>query len=104
MAKTRIQVYADEETKRRVELAAARQDVAITQYCLEAIRQQLAEDDMLEQEVIEIPVKPAREEGLIASLRALREKIRARRGGELIKLDIVEQVREEREHELIGLR
>jgi uncharacterized protein (DUF1778 family) len=103
MGKTRIQVYTDEETKRRIGLAAAKHDIAITQYCLEAIRQQLAEDDMLERETIEIPVKPNRDEDLVDDLRALRERIKARRGGELITLDIVEQVREERDHELTGL-
>ena len=103
MARKRIQVYADEETKRRIQLAAARQNIAITQYCLEAIRQQLAEDDMLERERIETPIELAKGEDLIADLRALREKIKARRGGKLIDLDIVEQVREERDYELTGL-
>jgi len=103
MGKTRIQVYTDEETKRRIELAAAKHDIAITQYCLEAIRQQLAEDDMLERETIEIPIKPNRDEDLIDDLCVLRERIKARRGGELITIDIVEQVREERDHELTGL-
>jgi hypothetical protein len=103
MGKPRIQVYTDEETKRRIELAAAKHDVAITQYCLEAIKQQLAEDDMLERETIEIPVKPDGDEDLISDLRALRESIKARRGGKLITLDIVEQVREERDRELTGL-
>ena len=103
MAKKRIQVYTDEETKRRIELAAARQNIAVTQYCLEAIVQQLAEDDMLERERVEILIKPAKGEDLIADLRALREKIKARRGGKLIDLDIVEQVREERDYELTGL-
>ena len=76
MAKTRIQVYADEETKRRIELAAAKKEIAITQYCLEAIRQQLAEDDMLDREKIEIPIKPTRDKDLIADLRALHKEIK----------------------------
>lgn len=104
MNNKRIQVYADEETKRRIELAAARRAVAVTQYCLEAIRQQLAEDDLLEREQIEIPIKRPKPENLMANLRALRAKILARRGGQPIDFDIVEQVREEREYELIGLR
>jgi hypothetical protein len=97
MTKTRIQVYADEETKRRTALAAARQDVPITEYCLRAIKQQLAEDDMLDRETIEIPITSSREDDMIADLRALRERIRDRRGGEPIPLDILEQVRQERE-------
>jgi hypothetical protein len=105
MGKTRIQVYTDEETKRRIELAAARQDIAVTQYCLEAIKQQLAEDDMLERETIEIPIKPTRDEELIADLRALHEEIKAYRGGKFIDVDQeLEQMREARDDELTGLR
>ena len=55
---------------------------------------------MLERETIEIGVKPDRDENLIAALRVLREKIRARRGGELITRDMVEQVRQERDDEI----
>ena len=104
MIKKRIQVYADPETKRRIELAAARRDIPVTQYCLEAIHQKLAEDDMLEREMVEIPIKQTKDEDLIANLRALREKILASRGGKLISLDIVEQVREERDRELLSMR
>jgi hypothetical protein len=105
MNKMRIQVYTDQETKRRIELAAARQDIAITQYCLEAIKQQLAEDDMLERETIEIPVKTVRDEDLIADLRALHEEIKTYRDGKLIDVDQeLEQMREERDYELTGLR
>ena len=104
MTKTRIQVYADEETKHRIALAAAKQDVPITQYCLDAIKQQLAEDDMLERETIEIAITPPREDRLIADLRTLRERILDRRGGEPILLGILDRVREERDDELTGLR
>lgn len=103
MAKKRIQVYTDEETKRRIELAAAKQDIAVTAYCLAAIIQQLIEDDMLEREKIEIPIRQTRDENLIADLRALREEIKARRGGKPIDIDIVNVVREERDYELTGL-
>ncbi len=99
----RIQVYADGETKRRIELAAAKHDVPVTSYCLDAIMQQLAEDEVLEQERIEIPVTPALQTvdpELIIHMRTLRERIIARRGGELITADVVEQVRVEREEEL----
>ncbi|MGD9101581.1 MAG: hypothetical protein PVF45_13950 [Anaerolineae bacterium] len=103
--KKRIQVYADPEIKRRIELAAARRDMSVTKYCLDAIRQRLVEDDMLEREKIEIPIKPVGGEDLIANLRALHEKIKAHRGGKLIDVDhILDQVREERDHEILGLR
>jgi len=91
--------------KRRIELAAARYNVAVTQYCFEAIRQQLAEDNILERDHIEIPVKPTQDEALITELRALQAKIKAERGGKLLDVDqALEQVRTERDHELIGLR
>lgn len=104
MLRKRIQVYTDPETKRRIELAAAKHDLAVTEYCLHAIRQQLREDDLLEIEKIEIPIRPTANGDLIAELRTLREKIKARRRGRLITLDIVEQVRGERDDELLGVR
>ena len=103
MTRQRIQVYVDQETKRRIELASAKYSIPITQYCLEAIRQQLADDDMLERETVEIRIKPVQDEELIADLRALRAKILARRHGKPISLDIVEHVRQERDHERTAL-
>lgn len=99
----RIQVYADAETKRRIELAAVKHDLSVTTYCLEAIMQQLAEDEVLEEERVEIDVKPTArivDVELIAQMRTLREKIKARRGGRPITTDVVEQVRAERDAEL----
>lgn len=104
MDKRRIQVYTDPETKRRVELAAAKHDMAVTAYCLEAIRQQLLEDDLLEAEQVEISIKPATDTHLIEDLRTLQADILARRGGRPITVDIVEQVRAERDDELVGMR
>ncbi len=104
MDKKRIQVYADAEMKRRIELAAAKHNIAVTEYCLAAITQQLADDNLLEEEQVTIPVKLAKDEPLMADLRTLRESILARRGGRPITLDILEQVRDERADELIRLR
>ncbi len=105
MIKERIQVYADKETKRRVKLAAARQDIPVTQYCLAAIKQQLAEDDLLEQEQIEIAIKPPDKDDLIAGLQELHEDILIYRNGEPLDVDQdLETMREERDDELIGLR
>jgi hypothetical protein len=104
MDKKRIQVYADPEMKRRIELAAAKYNVAVTEYCLNAIRQQLADDDLLEQAHVDIPVTPRADDDLIADLRTLREAILADRGGELIDVDnFIEQMRAERDYELTGL-
>jgi len=100
----RIQVYADTETKRRIELAAAKHDLPVTEYCIEAIRQQLAEEGILEEERIEIQISPAKRKSLVRDLRALQEKIKTRRSGKLIDLDrILEGVREERDYELDNL-
>jgi hypothetical protein len=104
METKRIQVYVDWETKRRIELAAAKRQRAVTEYCLAAIKQQLVEDDVLEKENIEIPVKLTKDINLIADLRKLREAIKTDRNGQLIDLDtIIDQVREERDHELTGV-
>ena len=103
MEKQRIQVYADPEMKRRIELAAAKYNVPVTEYCLNAIQQQLADDEVLEEEKIAIPVKPTPSEDWLAGLDELHEKILARRGGRPIEIDILEQVREERDYELTGL-
>ena len=88
MERQRIQVYTDAETKRRIELAAAKYNVAVTEYCLDAIRQQLADDDLLEVDQVTIPIKPTLDAEFIAGLEALQEKIKARRGGRPIDIDI----------------
>ena len=104
MERARIQVYADSETKRRIELAAARRDMPVTQYCLEAIRQQLAADDVLEAENVLIEITSGKEAQLVEALRALQHRIKARRKGQPIDLDrALEETRQEREHELTGL-
>jgi uncharacterized protein (DUF1778 family) len=103
MAMRRIQVYANAEIKRRIELAAAKRSLPVTAYCLEAIVQQLGEDDVLEEEQIEIAVEPDSQRvaiRLLSEMRALRERIQSRRGGELVSLDIVERVSAERDEEL----
>jgi hypothetical protein len=83
MDKLRIQIYADPVMKRRVTLAAAKYNVPVTEYCRQAITQQLADDEVLEEEQITIPVTPTKltDDTLIADLRALQERIKARRGG-----------------------
>jgi hypothetical protein len=103
MVTRRIQVYADAETKRRIELAAAKHNVPVTAYCLAAIMQQMSEDQVLEQEQIEIQIKPTAQTvdtQFLAQMRMLRERIKARRGGN-VSTDIVEQVRTERDEELL---
>ena len=107
MTKQRIQVYASPETKRRIELAAAKYNVPVTEYCLNAIEQQLADDDLLEAAEISIAATPDKGEGdnLIAELRTLHQEIFAYRRGRWIDVDAeIRKMREERDYELTGLR
>ncbi len=101
----RIQVYTDPETKRRIDLAAAKYDASVTDYCFTAIRERLAEDDVMEHEQIEIAIKRSHDTNLIADLRALREKIKVARDGRPLDLDsIFDELHEERDRELLGVR
>ena len=107
MEKPRIQVYADENLKRRIELAAAKYNVPVTAYCLRAITRQLADDDLLEEAQVAIAINPSQQtdETLIADLRALQEKIKTRRAGKPIDIDpMMEEMRDERDDELSGVR
>jgi len=104
MDKKRIQVYADPEMKRRIELAAAKYNIPVTEYCLSAIQQQLADDDLLEAEQVTLSVSPTLEEDFIDSLEALQAKIKARRDGHPIDIDrFIEEMRAERDDELLSL-
>lgn len=101
MNKQRIQVYADPQTKRRIELAAAKYDIPVTEYCLRAIEQQLVDDGLLEAEAITIPMTSVSADDWLAQIRALHQDILAERGGEPIDVDAeLEQMRAERENEL----
>ena len=103
--KTRIQVYTDPETKRRIDLAAAKYEASVTEYCVEAIRQRLAEDGVLEEEQVEVLIEPRPSSDLIADLRALRERIKAAQGGKLLDLDtLLEDLHNERDDELFAVR
>ena len=107
MERQRIQVYADPEMKRRIELVAAKHNVAVTEYCLDAIRQRLADDEMLDAAEVTIAITPTDESPatLLAALRAVREAILADREGQFVDVDAaLDQTRDERIDELIGLR
>lgn len=101
MGKTRIQVYADPLLKRRIELAAAKRDMPVTEYCLAAIVQRLAEDEVLEAEQIVIDVEPQPYEMLAATVRTIREEIDAYRQGAPVDVDaLIEETRRGRDDEL----
>jgi uncharacterized protein (DUF1778 family) len=104
MATGRIQVYADDDTKRRIEIAAVKRRTSVTEYCLDAIRERLAEDDVLDADRVTIQVRQDGE-GLLADLAALHAAVLARRGGAGVDLDqVLADLREERLDEILGLR
>jgi hypothetical protein len=104
MTKKRIQIYVDDETLRRIELAAAKHNIPITTYGLNAIQQQLEEDNI---EVTEpaSDLEQAEFQELLTDLRGLHERILQKRGGQPVDVDaLLEQLREERDEEALGLR
>jgi hypothetical protein len=102
--KKRLQIYIDAETKRRIELAAAKHNMPITSYCLTAIQQQLEEDGVEVDD--QVPTSEQTEfQELIADIQELQERILRRRGGKPIDVDaLLDQLREERDEESLGLR
>ncbi len=105
MLKTRVRLYTDPEAKRRIELAAAKYNMPVTQYCFEAVRQQLEEDDLWEREAIEIPVKQTQKETrLFDEMRTLHQQIKIRRQGKPIAVEkIMNEMHAEREYENMDL-
>lgn len=102
--KVRIQVYADPRMKRRIELAAAKYDVPVTDYCLAAIVQRLIEDEVLDAEAITIHVSPLRPANPAPSLKILHEKVLEYRHGVPLDIDaMINETRDERDEELSGL-
>lgn len=104
MTKKRIQVYVDDETKRRIELASMIREVPVTEYCVEAIEKQLAEDDLLERDSVQIRVRRPDPKSLYADLAALRRRILERRNGRMVDDDILDTIRRERDEEIVGVR
>jgi hypothetical protein len=105
MEKELIEVYADPELKRRVEIAAAKHNVPVAEYLLEAIEEKLADEAVVEENnpyITRMGVK--NDPTLIADLRELRERILAERGGKPIEIDVLEQLRAEQDDELTGMR
>lgn len=97
--KKRIQVYADGRTKRQVELAASRHNMPVTAYCLHALLQQLAEDHILEEEKIEIPVE-TRQVGVVEKIDSGRRQMqKTMHGKPLGAVQMIDSLRKERSHE-----
>ena len=101
MEKQRIQFYTDPETKRRIEVAAAKYNIPVSEYCLHAVRLQLEDDELQGEDQMDTYTL---DETYIDTLRALQEQIKQERGGELIDIDrFIEEMREERDREISGL-
>jgi len=97
--KKRIQVYTDGRTKRQVALAASKHNLPVTAYCLHALYQQLAEDNILEEEKIEIPVEE-RQMGLVEKIRARRIQMqKTMKGRPLGAVQAIAELRKERSYE-----
>ncbi|NKB66183.1 MAG: hypothetical protein GKR89_03905 [Candidatus Latescibacteria bacterium] len=99
MPKQRIQVYADDQTKRRIELAAAKRAVPVTEYCMAAIEDRLADDEMLDAQKVEIDIVSQPDKKLIADLKRRHKRVLARRQGQPLDPAILDIVRQEREEE-----
>jgi hypothetical protein len=104
MNKKRIQIYADDETIRRVEVAAQKHNLPVSTYCLAAVQLQLEEDGIEASEQVD-ESDPAQFQELIAEIRDLQERILRERAGQPVDVDsLLEELREERDEETLGLR
>lgn len=103
MEKEVIEIYADPELKRRVEMAAAKHNLPVADYLLDAIEQKLADEGVVDEKVNGSPTAlEKKDDTLLDEMRELRERILARRGGKPIEIDALELIRSERDDELIG--
>lgn len=104
MSKKRIQIYVDDETMRRVEVAAQKHNLAIAAYCLAAIRHQLEEDGVEAGDHFS-DADQANFQALMAEIRELQREILQERGGQPVDVNaLLEELREERDEETLGLR
>lgn len=105
MEKQRVHLYTDSETKRRIELAAHRHSLSLTDYCMRAIRRQLVDDGITQSSAAQEEHTARVEDALLDEVRALHQEIRNHRHGAGIGVDEeLNQLREERDHDLSGLR
>lgn len=105
MSKERIQVYVDSDTKKRVELGAARQEVSVTRYCLDAIQQKLDEENLLNKDEITVPVdRKTHQLQVINRIQSLREQTLERREGAELEIDsVIQDLRDEQTRSAAGM-
>lgn len=104
MNKKRLQIYADDETVRRIELAAQKHNLPVSAYCLAAIQHQLEEDGFEDSELFADDNQTEFHE-LVDEIRDLQERILRERNGQPVDVDsLLEELREERDEEALGLR
>jgi len=94
----RLEVYVpNEETRRRVKLAATASSMKLSEYCLEAILERLEQDE--EQAWSNLG-------DVVENLKAWQERVRTQLGGKIIPdtAEVIRYLREERLHATTGLR
>lgn len=104
MEKGRVHLSTDRETKHRIALAARRRNLSVTDYCMEAIRRQLADDGVIEVRPTTTVQSQQSLEEVLAELRAVHQEILAH--NDLGGTDVVEELnrmREERDLDLSGM-
>ena len=105
MTKETIEVQADEALVQRIKAAAAKQNIPVADYCLDAIEQKLLDDRLRADTEDDVLLSPKKHDPtLLDDMRELRERILAERGGKPIDIDILEMIRSERDDELTGMR
>lgn len=100
----RIDVYVpNPRIRSRIRVAAARQEMRISQWCLQAILERLGQE---ERGQVDSSVSALFGQDLLPELITLQKKIKAHRRGKIITSldDHLETARLERNHELFGLR
>lgn len=103
-AKKRLQVYAADETIRRIELAAQKHNLPVSTYCLIAIQHQLEEDGVAINGAF-AEANQSQFQALINEMRELQTRTLQERGGQPIDVDsLLEDLRDERDEEALGLR
>jgi hypothetical protein len=98
------QIYVDDETIRRVEVAAQKHKLPVTTYCLTAIQHQL-EEDGIEVDELFVEADQAQFQTVLEKIIDLQQRILKRRDGQSVDVDaLLEELREERDEEALGLR
>ena len=86
VSRKRIQIYADDETIRRVEVAAQKHNLSVTTYCLTAIQHQLEEYGIEVSELFK-EADQAQFQTVLKEIIELQQRILKRRNGQPVHID-----------------